>query len=375
MTAQSTSSGGTREGWMQSSTCRAVDEAGRAAGREYGLAEATARTLARLLNRQARQHFGAADEAGRATLDGLADAHAVGRLEELADSLVAAPNWSDWLAGVVVPPPVPGLPDYTKDLEIDFEPSGPSIDTHFRAGLVGGGEMIFHLRIQKWYQPDLDRHLYEQSRKLQRKHGKMPQVLVFLLWPPAEGPGMTGRYEERDARGTVKHAFTYTLKRAWELEPEEVVHSPGTMLLAPLTRGSRQRMPEIVQMVKRGLDRCGADEKVRVAVWDSVYWSMGLICDLDEAHRALGDHLPIIHRSHYYLSAKGQAFLEAYSAAQSEAPAAAARNLVLRQATRRFGEEAGAAETLAAVTAPEELEGLAGRVLTAPDWAGLLAKP
>src|SRR5215475_64789 len=98
MTAQSTSSSGTREGWMQSSTCRAVDEAGRAAGREYGLAEATARTLARLLNRQAKHQFGA-DEAGRATLDGLADAHAVGRLEELADSLVTAPGWGDWLAG------------------------------------------------------------------------------------------------------------------------------------------------------------------------------------------------------------------------------------------------------------------------------------
>jgi hypothetical protein len=375
MTATSTSSGGTHEGWMQSSTCRAVDEAGRTAGREYGLAEATARTLARLLNRQAKQKFGGADEAGRATLDGLADAFAVPRLEELADALVSAPSWADWLAEVVVPPPAPGMPDYTKDLEIDFEPSGPSIDTHFRAGLTGGGEVIIHLRIQKWYQPNLDRHLYEESRKLERKHGKMPKVFVFLLWPPTEGPGMTGRFEERNARGKLKGVFTYTIKRAWELEPEEVVHTLGTMMLAPLTRGSRQRMPEIVQMLKKGLDRCRADEKAREAVWDSVYWSMGLICDLDEAHRALGEQLPMIHRSHYYLSAKGQAFLEAYSAAQRDGPAAAVRALVLRQATRRFGEAPGAADALAAITGLEQLEGLAPRVLTAPNWAGLLGKP
>src|SRR5262249_50091352 len=151
----------------------------------------------------------------------------------------------------------------------------------------------------------------------ERRHGKMPMVLVFLMWPPAEGLGMTGKYRERDAKGKVKRVFTYTLKRAWELEPEEVMHSPGTMILAPLTRGSKQRMPEIVQMMKKGLDQARADAKTRGMVWDSVYWSMGLICELDEAHRALGDLLPFIQKSENYLSAKGHAFLEEYSAAQS----------------------------------------------------------
>jgi hypothetical protein len=200
-------------------------------------------------------------------------------------------------------------------------------------------------------------------------------VLVFLLWPPAEGPGMTGRFEERDARGKVQRVFTYTLRRAWELTPEEVTHSPGTMLLAPLTKGARQRMPEIVQMVKKGLDRSRADARTRDLVWGAVYWSMGLICDLDEAHRALGDMLPLIYQSRAYLSAKGHAFLDAYSEAQREGPPAAARALVLRQATRRFGEFPGAAATLAAIPALEDLEGLAQRVLTAADWSSLLAKP
>jgi hypothetical protein len=373
MTGQATSSDGTRQGWMQSSTCRAVEEAGRAAGREYGLAESTARELARLLKRQAKQKFGSADPAGHATLDGLAQAYARTQLEELAERLLGAPGWAEWLAGVAVPPPAPGLPDYTKDLEIDFEPSGPSIDTHFKAGLKGGGDTIIHLRIQKWYQPDLDRHLFEESRKIERKFGKMPMVLVFLLWPPAEGPGMTGRYRERDAKGKAKRVFTYKIQRAWELSPEEVTHSPGTMILAPLTKGSRQRMPEIVQMVKKGLDESKPDDLTRAMVWEAVYWSMGLICDLDEAHRALGDVLPSILSSRNYLSAKGQAFLEAYSAAQREGPPAAARTLVLRQATHRFGELAGAADTLAGVTDLEELEAVAQRVLTATDWAAMLA--
>src|SRR5438046_6317664 len=100
MTTKSISADKTHEGWLQSSTCRDVDEAGKAAAREYGLAEARARTLARLLNRQANQKFGSADEAGRATLDGLAQAFACNQLEELADRLVVASAWAEWLAGV-----------------------------------------------------------------------------------------------------------------------------------------------------------------------------------------------------------------------------------------------------------------------------------
>ncbi len=224
---------------MQSSTCRAVDEAGRTAGREYGLGESISRTLARLLSRQARHKFGGPDETGRATLDGLARAFATDQLTGLGERLVDASTWDEWLAGVVVPPPAPDRPDYTRDLEIDLEPSGPSIDSYMQVHLRDGGTMICHIRIQKWYQADLDRHLFEASRKVERKHGKMPMVAVFLMWPPAEGPGMTGRFAERDAEGRVKRVFTYTIHRAWEMSPEEVTKSPGTMMLAPLTRNSR----------------------------------------------------------------------------------------------------------------------------------------
>jgi hypothetical protein len=362
-------------GWNHSSTCRAVEAAGAAEGHAYGRAEAQARTLARLLKRQAKQRFGDTNPAGRATLDGLAQAFAGDRLEELADRLVTASGWAEWLADVVVSPQAPGLPDYTKDLDIDFEPSGPSIDTHMKAGLKTGGETIIHLRFQKCYQPDLDRHLFEETKKLERRFGKEVMVLVFLMWPPAEGPGMTGRFEERDAQGKVKRVFTYTIRRAWEMAPEEVTQSPGPMLLAPLSRGARERMPEIVQMVKLGLDRCHADAKTRDLVWGAVYWSMGLICDLEEAHRALGDLLPVLQQSHTYLSAKGQFFLDAYSAAQRDEPLAAARALVLRQATRRFGALPGAADTLAAIPSLQQMEALAQRVLTVADWSSLLANP
>ena len=139
MSEQATSTAKTYEGWLQSSTCRAVEEAGRTEGRQYGLAESKSRTLARLLNRQARQKFAAADAAGKETLDGLAQAFACEQLLDLGVRLLGAAGWSEWLAGVTAGPPAPGMPEYTRDLEIDLEPSGPSIDTHMKVAMKGGG--------------------------------------------------------------------------------------------------------------------------------------------------------------------------------------------------------------------------------------------
>ncbi len=239
-------------GWNHSSTCRAVQGAGEAEGRAYGLAEARSRTLARLLKSQAKQCFGGTDPAGRATLDSLAQAFACDELEELADSLVKASGWSEWLAGVFEPPPAPGLPDYTKDVEIDFEPSGPSIDSHMKVTFHGGREGIVHLRFQKIYQPDLDRHLFEETAKLERKFGQEVIVCVILMWPPAEGPGTTGRFEQRDEKGKVKRVFTYTLRRAWEIPPEELTQTVGTMLMAPLSRGAGSGCPRSCKWSRRG---------------------------------------------------------------------------------------------------------------------------
>ena len=68
-------------------------------------------------------------------------------------------------------------------------------------------------------------------------------VAVCLMWPPAEGPGMTGRFEEQDATRKVTRTFTYTIRKAWETTAEEVTQSLGTMLLAPLTMGPGSGCP------------------------------------------------------------------------------------------------------------------------------------
>lgn len=361
--------------WSRSSTCQAVEAEGRELGRSYGLAESTSRTLATLLSRQAREKFGEADPAGRATLDGLARAHATGTLAELGERLVGATGWDEWLAEVDVPPPAPGLPDYTRDLEINLEPTEPSIDSYMRVTLRSGGNAVVHIRLQKTYQPDLDRHLFESSLKVERKHGSLPIVCVILMWPPAEGPGMTGRYEERNAQGKVTRVFTYTIQRAWQISAEEVMQGPSTMMLAPLTRGASKRMPEIVRMMADRLRETKADPETVEKLWTTVYWHMGQVCDVDDVHRALGDLLPRIQSMPGYLAARGDAFLKAYSACQHEGRLMAARDLIVRQATARFGPDPDADAAITSINEPAELEAMAGRVLAAPDRASLLTGP
>jgi hypothetical protein len=359
-------------GWQLSSTVRACEAAGRTAGQEYGRAATRAATLARLLRRQARRRFGGENDAGYALLEALECAHVSETLELLGETLLTADSWAHWLAGIPAPPPAPNIPDYARNLEIDLEPAQPSIDSLMHARLIGGGDALILVRMQKWYQPDLDRLQFEEATRLERLHSVRPTIAVILMWPSADGPGITGSYEGRDSAGQPV-SFTYTLRRAWEMPPEEALRGLGTMMLAPLGRGARERMPEIIRTIAESLKAHKADERAYNAVWMSVYWGMGMVCTLEEAHAALGDLVPFVQSTSDYLSAKGNSFQEGYAEAAKTEPLTAARDLILRQGNRRFGANPDAEAVLAVIDRFDQLEALATQVLTVADWRALLA--
>lgn len=359
------------QGWRLSSTVRAGEAAGDAAGRAFGHAESRAATLAALLRRQARQRFGGADAAGQDLLDELGRAHAGDLLEDLSERLLDADGWAGWLAGCQVPP-APAYPEYAKNLEINLEPDQPSIDSLMKVGWKAGGEGIILIRMQKWYQPDLDKILFHESERLDRLHGHRPVIAVVLMWPMADGPGITGSYRGRDRRGRPR-TVTYTIRRAWELPPEDALKSPGTMMLAPLGKNAREKMPEIIRRIDEGLKSPAVDQRTREAVWITTYWAMGIVCTEEEAHAALGDRLAIVQSTPDYLSAKGRAFQAGYEQGGKAGPVAAARALIVRQGRRRFGARPEAEEALAGIDDLGRLEAMAGQVLSAADWPALLA--
>jgi hypothetical protein len=189
---------------------------------------------------QARRKFGANDAAGEALLDALARARAGDVLRQLGLSLLEKSGWDDWLAGIEPPPPAADdFPEFAREeeKEIDLEPEPAFIDLTAKVS-TGRGPMIIHSRLQKWYQPDLGEVLYKESRRLEERFKTPVMVAVVLLWPSADGPAVTGRYQGTDARGR-KVDFRYEVRRAWEMEPEAALASTATLMMVPLARARR----------------------------------------------------------------------------------------------------------------------------------------
>jgi hypothetical protein len=360
------------KGWQLSATVRATESSGRTEGEAFGLGESRSLTMSRILRRQAKQRFGHIDGASDAVLDALAHGFAREQLEELGERLLDATSCESWLAGVTAPPPV-GYPDFAKDLEINLEPDQPSIDSLMKVGMVGGGQGVILFRMQKWYQPDLDKILFDESLRIERQHGYRPMIAVVLMWPAADGPGINGTYTGKDRHGKSV-TITYNLRRAWEMAPDDALRSPGTMMFAPLCQGAKDRMPEIIRKIESGLKTGKPEARTVEAVWVTVYWSMGIVCSLEESNAALGaERLAFIYKTKDYCNAKGHCFQDSYDKASKVGALEGARTLILRQGKRRFGADEKAEATLAAITDMDQLQAIAGRMWSATDWVTLLA--
>jgi hypothetical protein len=361
-------------GWSQSSTCNHTEAISAAHGRTMALNETGAQALGQILAAQAKAKFGSNNTEAKALLDALAAAQAIDRLKLLGETLLEASDWTAWLAGVEAPTAAPNdFPEYAFVDEIDLEPDKPFIDMTAQAHTVAGQKMIIQFRLQKWYQPDLGQVLYEESCKLEKQFKVRPLFAIILMWPSADGPAVTGRYQATDAKGK-KIDFRYEVKRAWEMPPESLLNSPGTMMLVPLSKGAKERMPELIRSMKDRLAKLAADSATLEPLWATIYWSMGTVCSLEEAHAALGDLLPMIHATVDYKRAYGSGFRQGYTQALNEGPILAARALIRQQATRKFGEDPASAAALEAKSSFEELRAMAIGIMSEDSWSHLLGR-
>ena len=362
-------------GWGNSATCRATESNFEVNGLAFGQAESGASTLARVLLLQARQRFGREEAESRSRLDVLGAGHAVEELLSFGEALFDASDWVSWLAAATAPA-VPEFPDSARDLDMDFAPTEPSIDSFFKTSLPDGSKVVFHLRLQKWYQPDLDRVIFLEQQKVIRLQGCRCQSLVFMMWPLADGLGATGAYTGKDDCGKVQ-SIKYIIRKAWEMEPEEALATgPGGLMLVPLTRGAKSRMSELVERMKEVVAARKPDEKTLSLVWVSIYWTMGMVCTAEEAEAFLGTELmAFIRSSKDYISVTGRSFLEGYQKGTALGPTLVLRQLVKRQGTRRFGESPEAQAILDQTSSADHLEAMALRALAANDWSFLKPVP
>ncbi len=351
-------------GFEMSSTCQAIDAESIPLGRAFALAETGANVVALMLAVQARAKFGGDGVVAKPVLEGLAAARDLAGLLGLGETLVAAKTWDDWLAGAVVPPPAEGFPQFEKDDEIEFGEEKPSIEFISQAETFGKKKIIVVMRFQKWYQPDIGSDLYKLAKRLERQYGASVVCGILLMWPSADGPAVTGVHKVWSPGGK-RIDFRYTVRRAWELSPEEALAAPALMVLLPLTQGFKSRMPELIAAMREKMAPFQAEKPVSAdQIWFCFYLCLGTICTLDEARSLLGEQFSKIHASADCKKAHGQAFMKGYREALAEGPVLALRDLVARQTRTKVGDESDAA-ALAAGASAETLEAAARRMFVA----------
>jgi hypothetical protein len=339
-------------------------------GEARGLQEGQCRQAYKLLLRHGKRRFGPPDKAQQTVLETLVDRLAVAPLEQLQDRFLAVQTWTELLADVTLPEQPPGQPDYLQPFDFDPEPMPPSIDEYMRLGLKdGAGEMMLHLRFQRLYQEDLGVILHEDSQRLTQRFHCPVQTVVLVLWPGADGPALTGEY--RPLSGGV---YRYNVKRLWEMNPAETLHSCSTAIFAPLTRFPPEQLPAILQRMKDLITTQAKDEKTLVNLWGVTYCCMGLRYPAEQVNELLADVMPIVYRCPDTKGVLSDGYYMGRSKGETEGALQATERWVHTLGNQRLGEPPAAVrQIVTGLRDLQRLEQLAARILKVDAWPEVLA--
>jgi predicted transposase YdaD len=219
-----------------------------------------------------------------------------------------------------------------------------------------------HVEFQSGYEADLGERTLQYSVLLRRRHHLPVRSVIVLLRPAADGPAMTGRLQWRRPDGRSYLTFHYDIVRAWERTVEELLAGGlGTLPLAPLADVRQETLPGVILRMEERIDR-EAEPGEAGLLWTATYLLMGLRYPRELAARLLRGVRAMKDSVTY------QAILE-------EGETAAARRILLRQGSKRFGPCPPALQaTIEGITSVDRLEQLAERLLDAESWEKLLAE-
>jgi predicted transposase YdaD len=288
---------------------------------------------------------------------------------ELIDLGPAA--WADFL-GDPVPDPIP-----VEVIDSNVSTVTAEADKVLRIG--GPRPRILHAEILAGRDLTLPERAHWYNTLLRRRHRLPVWTVVVLLRPAADGPELTGVYEESFPGKGRNLSFTYDVIRVWQLPPERPLAAGLPVLpLAPVSDVSPERLPEVLTAVARRLKQ-EADPESMATLWAATKVLMGLNYPeerVEELTQGVTDMIlgiRGIEESSVYraIHAKGRAEGEAEGEARGRAEGIA--EVVLRIGAKRLGppdERVQAA--ILAITDRERLDRLTDRVTEASTWEELL---
>lgn len=230
--------------------------------------------------------------------------------------------------------------------------------------VAGPQPWIAHIEVQSGHDPLLPIRLVQYHALLLRRHLRPVDSTVVLLRPSADGPELTGYFEQLGPRGTVTITLAYRVIRLWERPVDELLGGGiGILPLAPLVVEPAQ-VPAVIEHMQERLDRAASVLEAR-ELWSATLLLLGLRYDPDEARHLLRGVTGMRESSTY------QAIL---AEGREEGRTEEARRLLIRLGSRKFGQpDAGTAAVLGRLNDLGALERLSDALFTATSWEQLLA--
>ncbi len=234
----------------------------------------------------------------------------------------------DWLtlAGM----PVPADPAAVTAVDADLSTVSSVPDQLIRVD-DPAGPYVAHVEFQSWADPDFDGRVLWYNVLARRRHRVPVRSVGYLLRPDALTARITGGVRER-LDGRARLEFDYRLVRVWELPVAALLAGGlGTLPLAPVSAGAAGDLPGVIARMRLRLDREVSPDRAR-ELWVSTGILLGLRYD-DAFANALLTGVTTMKESTVYQGILARGVVEGRVEGRVEGE----RNLLLRQATRRFG--------------------------------------
>lgn len=260
-------------------------------------------------------------------------------------------DWVAWL-GYGRPP--------TAVIDADLATVAAATDKVVRVGR-GRDRWLLLVEMLASYKPHIPERTHFHSALLAHRHELPVRSVLVLLRPEADGPAMTGTYQQACPGDDPYLTFQYRVIRLWQTSPDDLLRGgPGLWPLAPVANVTVAELPAVVHGLKRRIDRDVPEAKA-AEMLAATYVLMGLRYDRGMI-AALKREVLRMEESITFQEIKGLGRLEE------------ARRIILRQGKKRFGRSSRkAAQAIEVITDVAVLELLTDRVLEVASWDELLA--
>ncbi len=236
---------------------------------------------------------------------------------------------------------------------------------------------IEHVEFQAGRDSGLPDRVHHYSTNLRRAHGVPVRSTILLLRPAADGPELTGKYEQRYSDGDVYDVFQYDVLRIWQ-QPVEAILAAGlpVLPLAPVARVEPEQVRDVLEVISQRFETETTSEDQAAILWTATKMLMGLRYPkerVEELTRGISDMILGI-RGIEESSVYQDIFGKGEAKGRDEGQVLADRATLLRLGRKKFGPPDETVEaTINAVADLDRLNALLDRILDVATWDELLA--